>query len=104
MSKIYALREWLKLELRKRKMRKVELIIKDNYIEKCGALTASGKILIDSAWIEKLDLEILTEFTRHELDHIQIYRVLRGTPKIERKMQDSLDKEFETYFKKKYGV
>lgn len=100
MSKLYALREWLKLELRKRKMRKVELLIKEDFKEGCVALTRAGQIIIDSSWIKNLDLILLIGFLKHELDHIQVFRLLRNSPRLERKIQDLLDRELVRKFER----
>lgn len=102
MSKIYALREWLKIELRKRNMRKVKLEAVENLEVRACALTRSGIIMIEKKWIDRLKLNLLKVIVSHEIDHVQIYRLLRNTPKIEREMQKLLDRELSRNVKALY--
>jgi len=97
--KPYHIRLFIKAELKKRNMRKVELVILNKMREKCACLPMLGKIYLDKSYL-KLNHLILKAFISHEIDHIQIYRLLRNNKKLELMMQKMLDDELEKKFKK----
>ena len=97
------LEEFIRLELRKRKMRGVNLII-ESFELKCFSNTALGDVCLDSKWLEDIHIEFLKILVSHELDHIQLYRMLYWkSKKLCEKFQKALDEELEEAFLKTFG-
>jgi hypothetical protein len=97
------LEDFIKSELRKRKMRKVKLMI-GNFDMECFAFTSCGDIGLTQKWFENLDINLLKIFIRHEIDHIQLYRILyHKSRKLEKTFQRLLDQKFERTFFKAVG-
>lgn len=87
---VYALKLYIKTELKKRNMRRVKLEIWDNFDLKCASNTRLGLIILDKSYL-RLDYNTLCLFIKHEISHIQIYRLLRNNPKLESILQKQLD-------------
>lgn len=50
--KAYQIQLFIKTELKRRNMRKVELVVLNQIKQKCGCSTILGKIFLDKSWLK----------------------------------------------------